>query len=112
MSNGINIIFAYFFIFYYYSINLPTYEKKLYNHSIAKPLKKIIDKKKKIPRIFFLFKLYLNYFTVRIRIVFVPPVPTGTPATITMLSPDSTRPDSNATFQQHQTYHQLSLVFQ
>lgn len=28
------------------------------------------------------------YFTVRIRIVFVPPEPTGTPATITMLSPD------------------------
>nr|DAH05361.1 MAG TPA: hypothetical protein [Caudoviricetes sp.] len=42
--------------------------------------------------------LFVYYFTVRIRIVFVPPVPTGTPATITMLSPDSTRPECNATF--------------
>ena len=56
---------------------------------------------------------FIDYFTVRTRIVFVEPdTPTGTPATITILSPDSTRPCSKQLVLPIQTYHQLSLVFQ
>ena len=48
--------------------------------------------------LFLEFKIKFNYLTVRIRIVFVRPEPTGTPATIMILSPDDTRPESIAVF--------------